>query len=185
MPDIDLNRHFNQTWEDLQNLPTSKAKAVGVSNFSVHNLEILLKYCSEKNLKVPAANQIELHPYLPQDDVLQYCKEKGIVITAYSPLGSAGAPFLKKPEIIDVAAKKGVSPANILLSWHVARGTTVVPKSVNPDRIRENYNIVPLDQKDLDDISNLSQKAIAAEGLKRTCAPKLGVDLHFPDVKFE
>lgn len=180
--DLNLDLHFTQTWEDLQNLPTSKAKAVGVSNFSVHNLEILLKHCSEKNLKIPAVNQIELHPSLPQDDMLEYCKQKGILLTAYSPLGSTGGPFMEKPEIKAVAEKKNVSPANILLSWHVARGCSAVLKSVTPERIEANLNIVPLDESELNTIS--SPETIAKYGVKRIWPINyFGVDMHFPDSK--
>lgn len=128
-------------------------------------------------------NQIELHPFLPQDDVLAYCREKGILLTAYSPLGSTGGPLLENPEIKAFAERKNVSPANILLSWHVARGCAVIPKSVNPARIEANFRVVPLDEDDMGIINNLSKAVIARDGVKRFRPINLGVDLHFPDVK--
>ena len=93
---------------------TGKVKAIGVANYSKHYLELLLPHAKI----VPAVNQIENHPSLPQQEVVDFCHEKGIHVTAYSPLGSTGAALMKEPAVIEVAEKKGVTPAAVLLSYH-------------------------------------------------------------------
>jgi len=93
---------------------TGKVKAIGVSNYSKRYLEELLPHCSI----IPAVNQIENHPSLPQQEIVDFCKEKGILITAYSPLGSTGSPMFKAEPIIEVAKRKGATPAAVLLSYH-------------------------------------------------------------------
>lgn len=113
--DLDLAWSHVQTWGELEKLSsTGKAKAIGVANYSVPYMKQLLK--SAKT--VPAVNQIENHPYLPQQDIVDLCKENNIHITAYSPLGSSNSPLLQEPEVKSVAQRKGVSVATILLSYH-------------------------------------------------------------------
>lgn len=112
--------HHTDTWKQMEALVDpaqgagKKARSVGVSNYSVKYLEELLKVAKV----VPAANQIENHPALPQNDVVSLCKEKGIHIMSYSPLGSTGGPLFKEPAILKVAEKHKVDPAAVLLSWH-------------------------------------------------------------------
>lgn len=103
-----------QTWQQMEALDKSQARAVGVANYSVRYLEELLKVAKV----VPAVNQIENHPALPQNDVVKLCKSKGIHIMAYSPLGSTGGPLFKEEVIVKVAEKHKVDPAVVLLSWH-------------------------------------------------------------------
>jgi len=104
-----------QTWKLMEKLlATGKVKAIGVANYSVRYLEELLPHV----IVTPAVNQIENHPSLPQQEIVDYCKARGIHVTAYSPLGSAGSPMLKEKSIIEVAEKKGVTPASVLLSYH-------------------------------------------------------------------
>jgi diketogulonate reductase-like aldo/keto reductase len=95
-------------------LSTGKVKAIGVANYSVRYLEELLPHATI----IPAVNQIENHPSLPQQDIVDFCNAKGIHITAYSPLGSSGSPMLKEKPIVEVAEKEGVTPASVLLSYH-------------------------------------------------------------------
>lgn len=95
-------------------LKTGKVKAIGVANYSVRYLEQLLPHASI----VPAVNQIENHPSLPQQEIVDFCKSKGIHITAYSPLGSSGSPMMKETPTIEVAKKRNVTPASVLLSYH-------------------------------------------------------------------
>ena len=103
------------TWKSMEKLiGTGKVKAIGVSNYSVQYLEELLPHATA----IPAANQIENHPSLPQQEIVDYCNKKGIHITAYSPLGSTGSPLFTAEPIVAVAQKRGVSPASVLLSWH-------------------------------------------------------------------
>ena len=89
-------------------------QAIGVSNFSVPFLKSLLA----QTTIVPAVNQIENHPLLPQHDVVDFCKENGITIIAYSPLGSAGGPLLKEESIIKIAEKHSVAVGTALLNYH-------------------------------------------------------------------
>jgi len=95
-------------------MKTGKVKAIGVANYSVRYLEELLPHATI----IPAANQIENHPSLPQQEIVDFCKAKGIHITAYSPLGSSGSPMLKAEAVIQVAKKRDVTPAAVLLSYH-------------------------------------------------------------------
>jgi len=95
-------------------LATGKVKAIGVANYSLRYLKQLLPEATI----VPAVNQIENHPSLPQQEIVDYCHEKGIHVTAYSPLGSTGSPMMKEPAVIKVAENKGVTPACVLLSYH-------------------------------------------------------------------
>jgi diketogulonate reductase-like aldo/keto reductase len=113
--DVDFSRHHVDTYLDMEKLIlTGKVRAIGVANYSVRYLEELLARASI----VPAVNQIENHPLLPQDDVSDFCKARGIHITAYSPLGSSGSPLLGLPVVEQIATKHGVSPASVLLSYH-------------------------------------------------------------------
>ncbi|KAK9462744.1 NADP-dependent oxidoreductase domain-containing protein [Lipomyces oligophaga] len=130
----------------------SKLKAIGVSNFSPALLDDLLAQASI----VPAANQIELHPMLPQESLMSYCKSKGILVTAYSPLGQQKAPMLTHPVISGLADKYGVSVAQIILSWEVAYGVSTIPKSSNEGRLKQNLTLIPeLDAADFKAISDL------------------------------
>ena len=93
---------------------SGKVKAIGVANYSKRYLEQLLPHATI----VPAVNQIENHPSLPQQEIIDFCKEKGIHVTAYSPLGSTGGPLLTSEAVVEVAKKRDVTPATVLLSWH-------------------------------------------------------------------
>jgi glycerol 2-dehydrogenase (NADP+) len=109
--DLDTSQTYTQTWAHMERLlTTGKAKAIGVCNFSVPYLEELMKHATV----TPACNQIENHPYLPQQEIVDYCKKKGILITAYSP----GSPLFEEKEIQEVAKKHDVKPGTVLLSYH-------------------------------------------------------------------
>lgn len=144
---------FVKTWELMQKISSSKAKAIGVSNFSIKNLTKLLEDPITK--VVPAANQVELHPYLPQHKLVDFCKSKGIVVTAYSPLGSTSAPLQNEPVVQSIAKKVGKSAPQILISWAISRGTSVLPKSVTPERIETNFEDVVLDAADVKAIDEI------------------------------
>ncbi|KZO97312.1 Aldo/keto reductase [Calocera viscosa TUFC12733] len=143
---------FSEVWAEMEKLvETGKVKNIGVSNFSVKNLEILLKTAKI----VPAVNQVELHPVLAQNDLLAYCKEKGIILTAYSPTGYA--EVRENPEVKKIAKKHGVSSPPVTLAWHVQRGTSAVPKSANAERQKENLNLPKLDEEDMKILNSLDQ----------------------------
>lgn len=171
----DLQKDWShiQTWKELEKvLKTGKAKAIGVCNYSKRYLEELLPHTEI----MPAVNQIENHPLLPQQEIVDFCKEKGIHITAYSPLGSTGSPLMSDERVLEVAKQKGVSAGNILLSYHIARGSSVLAKSVTPSRIEENMNIVTLDEKEM-----ASLESISMNGVTRFVYPDFGVKFGFPD----
>jgi glycerol 2-dehydrogenase (NADP+) len=113
--DLDLGRSHVDTYRDMEKLlATGKARAIGVANYSVDYLRDLLAHVSV----VPAVNQVDSHPQLPQAELLDFCRAHGIHNTAYSPLGSTGGPLLSVPAVQTIAAAKQVSPGNILLSYH-------------------------------------------------------------------
>lgn len=135
----------------MEKLSKEKTRAIGVSNFNIAKLEKLAK--TQKI--VPAANQVELHPFLPQEELVQYCKEKGILIIAYSPLGSTNSPFLSNETVAKIAEKYNSNPAAILISWGVKRGYSVIPKSVTPSRIVSNFQVVDLKDEDFETLNNI------------------------------
>ncbi|KAL1962695.1 hypothetical protein VTN77DRAFT_9239 [Rasamsonia byssochlamydoides] len=171
-----VDRSWNQqdTWRQMEELyKAGKVKAIGVSNFSIPYLEHLEKTWTV----VPAVNQVELHPYCPQHKLKKWCEDKGIVLEAYCPLGSTNSPLLKDPEIGAIAEKYKVSPATILISYQVNRGCIVLPKSVNPSRIEENFKVIPLAKEDMEVLEGM-----AARGKQqRVNTPAWGHDLGFDD----
>ena len=145
------------TWAAMETLvDNNQTRQIGVSNFSVKKLQDLLGKARYK----PAMNQIELHPYLQQNDMLSFCKEQGIALTGYSPLGSFDRPagmkaddepvLLEDPVILEVADRHGASPAQVLISWALHRDTVVIPKSVNPERLKQNLAAAELSLSDAD-----------------------------------
>ncbi|EME84320.1 uncharacterized protein MYCFIDRAFT_152559 [Pseudocercospora fijiensis CIRAD86] len=133
-----------ETWNAMTKLvATGKVKAVGVSNFDIKRLEHLLKNTSV----VPAVNQIEAHPYLQQPELTKYCKDRGILVEAYSPLGNnqTGEPrTVDDPKVHEIAKAVGLDPGAVLAAWGVQRGTVVLPKSVTPSRIAANLKVKEL-----------------------------------------
>lgn len=176
--DIDHSHSHVTTWKNMEKLlGTGKVKAIGVSNYSKLYLEQLLPHATV----VPAVNQIENHPALPQQEIVDFCKEKGIHITAYSPLGSTGSPLFTAEPIVEVAKKRGVSPATVLLSWHIARGSSVLPKSVTPSRVEENRNLIKLDKSDMATIAKYTDDLAAKKAFQRFVYPPFGINFGFPD----
>lgn len=174
--DLVLDRKPVATYKEMEKLiETGKVKAIGVSNFSKKFLEQLLPNVSV----VPAANQIENHPLLPQQEIVDFCREKGILVEAYSPLGSTGSPLMKKDEVIKVAEANGVSPGTVLLSYHVARGVVALPKSVTPSRIEENFKIIKLSSEQLRALDRLHES-----GTQRLVYPEFGINFGFPDKNY-
>lgn len=136
---------IRSTWEGMeQQVHAGLSRHIGVSNFSVKKLGELV---GAATLKVEV-NQVEMHPLLQQNELLEYCSANGIHVTAYSPLGSSDRPeffkaadepvLLDNPVIKAVSERHGCTPAQVLLAWHLHRGVSVIPKSVSPARLREN-----------------------------------------------
>ncbi|KAK4149155.1 D-galacturonate reductase [Chaetomidium leptoderma] len=176
--DIIHNHNHVDTWKQMEKLvATGKTRAVGVSNYSKRYLEQLLPHATI----VPAVNQIENHPALPQQEIVDLCKAKGIHVMAYSPLGSTGGPLLTAEPVVKIAEKHGVKPSAVLLSYHIPRGSTVLAKSVTPERIDDNMNLVDLDADDVELLDDYSNKLTKEGKLQRFVYPPFGVDFGFPD----
>ncbi|KAJ5915957.1 hypothetical protein N7454_010864 [Penicillium verhagenii] len=177
--DIDHSHSHVTTWKSMEKLVgTGKVRAIGVSNYSLQYLEELLPQATI----VPAVNQIENHPSLPQQEIVDFCKQKGIHFTAYSPLGSTGSPLFTAEPIVAVAEKRGVTPATVLLSWHSSRGSSVLAKSVTPSRIEANRtDLITLDAEDVATIQKYTDSLAASNSFQRFVYPPFGVNFGFPD----
>ena len=113
--DLDTSRSHVQTYKLMGRLlSTGKVKAIGVANYSKKYLEELLPQVHI----VPAVNQVENHPQLPQQEIVDLCREKGIHVTAYSPFGSTGSPLMEDEAVVKIAQERGVGPGNVLLNYH-------------------------------------------------------------------
>lgn len=150
LPKQDL---FVSTWQTFEKLlEAGKARSIGVSNFKPAHLDRLL---AETDI-VPAVNQIQLSPYIARAAQRAYGGEHGIVTESWSPLG-AGNELLREPLLDALAEKYGKTAGQIVLRWHVELGLVVIPKSANPDRIRQNIDLFDfaLDPADRDAITAL------------------------------
>ncbi|ATY63198.1 Aldo keto reductase [Cordyceps militaris] len=176
--DIIRDWKHTEAWKQMEALlATGKVRGIGVSNYSKKYLEELLASCTV----VPAVNQIENHPSLPQQEIVDLCRAQNIHVVAYSPLGSTGSPLFSAAPVVGIAEKRGVSAATVLLSYHVARGSTVLAKSVTPARISTNAVIVKLDDEDMAQLRAYSDHLTAKGELKRYVYPPFGIDFGFPD----
>lgn len=127
---------YLEAWAALEEIYASgRARAIGVSNFQPHHLRRVLA----EGTVVPAANQVEVHPYLAQDELRAFDAEHGIVTEAWSPLGRGSV--LADPVIGEVARRHDRTPAQVVLRWHLQRGDVVFPKSATPERIVENAQV--------------------------------------------
>ena len=145
---------FVQTWQTLEEFyREGRARSIGVSNFQPRHLRRL----HGETQITPAVNQIEVHPYLTQDELRSFCAEHQIAIEAWSPLGQGNV--LDDPAIVAIAERAGKTPAQVVLRWHIQRGDIVFPKSVTPDRIKENIDIFDfeLSAADVEDITVLNK----------------------------
>ena len=148
---------LTQTWEAMQEQKLAgRAKHIGVSNFNQAKLSQLLAADGEK----PEMNQVEMHPFLPQQALVNFCTDNGILLTAYSPLGSPDSRaerHKEDPKLLDnavvasIAQKHGANVGQVLIAWSIARNIAVIPKSVNQDRIIDNLKAADLilDAEDL------------------------------------
>lgn len=125
-------------WKEMEKIYHSKkVRAIGLSNHLIHHLQEVL----EQATIAPAVNQMELHPYLIQQDVVDYCNKHNIIPQAWSPLGSSKVPLLKDEVLIWIGGKYGKSPAQVVLRWNIQKGIIAIPKSSNKERQAENFDI--------------------------------------------
>jgi 2,5-diketo-D-gluconate reductase A len=128
---------YVETWKALEEIRASgRARSIGVSNFTEHHLNRLF---NETDV-IPAVNQVELHPEFQQAALRAFHADHQILTEAWSPIGQ-GKGLLDNPEVVSLAKAKGVSPAQVVLRWHVQLGNVVIPKSVTPQRIRDNIDV--------------------------------------------
>jgi 2,5-diketo-D-gluconate reductase A len=143
---------YVETWQSFEKLlGDGVVRAIGVSNFHQNHLQRL----AEASETVPAVNQVELHPYLTQRSLREYDDTRGIATEAWSPLASGGS-VLHDPVITSLADKYGKTTAQVILRWHLQLGNLVIPKSVTPARIRENFEVFDFDL-DVDDVVAISE----------------------------
>lgn len=157
---------LSATWKGMEDAVQQKlCRHIGVSNFGVRNL---LELSTNARIR-PEVNQLELHPYLPQRELVETCEAQGVHVTAYSPLGSPDRPpglvregaavLLEDPVIARVAHVKKITPAQVLIAWALARNTSVIPKSVNTERMKANLAAadIELDDADLLQIAGINR----------------------------
>ena len=177
-PKLNLEIEYLDTWREMVALKEQGlVKHIGVANFTMAQLMDLLAQYPDCP---PEVNQVELHPYLAQPEMMNMCREKGIALMAYSPLGSgdghfgasfpkrgtgafecaAGGGILLQNEIVcRISQRKGCSPAQVLVAWSVAHGFTCLPKSVSRERIMQNFAALQackLSELDLEELSTLN-----------------------------
>jgi len=137
--------YYVSTWRTLEEFKSDgRARSIGVSNFQVTHLERL----AEETDTVPAVNQIEVHPYFGNEDVRGFDGRHGIATEAWSPI--AQGKVLDDPAITRIAEAVGRTPAQVVLRWHLQRGDIVFPKSVTPQRVKENYELFDFELSSVD-----------------------------------
>jgi len=144
------------TWRGMESLVDhGRCRAIGLSDIS---LDGLLPIYESARIK-PAVIQVESHPYLPETELLEFCKEKGIVFLAFAPLGHGMRPGpLEDPVIFAIAAQVGKTPAQVLLAWAVQRGTALLTTPRTADRARENFNISAIPEDALEEINRIQTR---------------------------
>jgi alcohol dehydrogenase (NADP+) len=170
------------TWKAMEVCVKDKLiRHIGISNFSIKKIKELLDVCEIK----PEVNQIELHPFLQQPEMLKFCSKEKIILTAYSPLGSPDRPaefkgpnepsLLENPIVMSIAHAMGLTSAQVLIRWAIQRGTSVIPKSVNASRIQLNFDAatISLSNENMGKIATLEAKERLITG-KFWDAPELG-----------
>jgi 2,5-diketo-D-gluconate reductase A len=151
IPMFDL---YGETWRAFVRLQQEgRVRSIGVSNFEVEHIERIV---SETGV-VPVVNQIELHPEFPQEELRAFHAEHGILTESWGPLGQ-GKGLLENRHVVEVAERKSRTPAQVVLRWHLQLGNVVIPKSVTPSRIKENFDVFDfeLDEADMASIAQVN-----------------------------
>ena len=144
---------LHDTWKAMEDLvDKGKCRAIGLSDITLESLKPIYESARIK----PAVVQVESHPYLPETELLEYCKQRGIVFLAFAPLGHGMKPgLLEDPVISAIAARVGKTPAQVLLAWAVQRGTALLTTPKSAARARESFDISALPQDALDAINGI------------------------------
>lgn len=144
------------TWRAMERLVDGgKCHAIGLSDIGLDELVSLYESASIK----PAVVQVEAHPYLPETELLEFCREKGIILLAFAPLGHGIKPGpLEDPTVLAIAARLGRTPAQVLLAWAVQRGTALLTTPKTPARARENFDISPLPEDAFEEINRIQTR---------------------------
>jgi diketogulonate reductase-like aldo/keto reductase len=158
-----------ETWQGLERLvDEGRCGAIGLSDVSLEKLREIVAVARIK----PAVVQVEAHPYLPQWDLVDYCREQGIVIQAFAPLGHAMEPrVLEDPVITAIARRVGRTPAQVALAWAAQRGTAFLTTSVQPERIRENFDIAALPDEAMREIRDAITTRVRFNAVVETGVP--------------
>ncbi|KAI3677682.1 hypothetical protein L6452_36948 [Arctium lappa] len=151
-----LEFNMEGVWREMEKLVSEGlVRDIGVSNFTLRKLNKLTTFAQT----MPSVCQMEMHPGWRNDKMLEACKKNGIHVTAYSPLGSQdnGQDLVHEPTVEKIARKLNKSPGQVLVRWGIQRGTSVIPKSTNPDRINENMHIFnwEIPEQDFNVLSNI------------------------------
>jgi alcohol dehydrogenase (NADP+) len=152
----DPNVTLLDTWKAMEVLVDhGKCRAIGLSDLGLNELKRIYESARIK----PAVVQVEAHPYLPETELLEFCKANGIVLLAFAPLGHGMRPGpLEDPVILDIAARVGKTPAQVLLAWAVQRGTALLTTPRTAARARENFDISALPVDALDEINRIQTR---------------------------
>lgn len=156
----ELTENPEPTWRAMEELYESKkAHAIGVSNWTIEGLKKLQTFAKVK----PTVNQIEIHPFLPNEELVKYCLDNDVLPEAYSPLGSqnqvptTGEKVRTNKTLNEVADRSGLTLAQVLLAWGLRRGYAVLPKSSTPSRIESNFQVPQLSDADFEAVNNVAK----------------------------
>ncbi|XP_014291956.3 aldo-keto reductase family 1 member A1, partial [Halyomorpha halys] len=153
VPLLDMTTNLEDLWKGMEaQVDAGRTKSIGLSNFNQNQIKRILDSC-----RIPPANlQVELHIYLQQKELVSFCKQNGVTVCAYSPLGSPGQKAfyekrgqsteglltpLEDPVIKEIAKKYNKQPSQVLLRYMIEYGVATIPKSTNPTRIKENFDV--------------------------------------------
>jgi len=163
---VDNETDLADTWKEMEKLvELGLTKSIGVSNFNSEQIEHILK-----NAKIPpATNQIEMHPYFIQTKLVEFCKKRGVSITAYSPFASPSHPtakpgdpkLLDEPKLLEIGKKYGKGANHVILRWLIQKDVITIPKSVTKSRIIDNFNVLDftLTEQDMKEVESLDKGA--------------------------
>ncbi|MEM5340693.1 aldo/keto reductase [Paraburkholderia azotifigens] len=152
----DKSVNLSDTWRAMEDLVGhGRCRAIGLSDILLSELRTL---CESARIK-PAVVQVEVHPYLPETELLEFCKENGIVMQAFAPLGHGIRPGpLEDPVVVEIAGRTGRTPAQVLLAWAAQRGGSVLTTPKTTARARENFDIVALPPDAFDEINGIQTR---------------------------